>query len=428
MTFDVHQIGEFLDVTKGLGYLGKYLEPSNVGLIGLNSFEGGGGYKYGGEKQYSGPYKPQHVARKGDLFISTTDITQDGRVLASAFLLPDLSEEFESIIFSGDIIKAVPRRDGLLPEFLYNVLRVKKYREKAAYASTGTTVRRIPLEVIETLEVPVPSVSTQKAINQVLSGIDAKIRINFLISESLAEIAQTIFRSWFIDFDPVKAKMAGEKPVGMDDATAALFPDSMEDSELGPIPKGWPVRDFGDVNNLLMGQSPPGDTYNTLGDGMPFYQGRTDFGTRFPKQRVFCTAGARFAKTGEVLISVRAPVGDLNQAIEDCVIGRGVASAIHKSGSQVYSYALLSSLKPKLAFYNGEGTVFGAINRSDFQSLKVVEPTSQVVDLFNRTTGPMNEEIRNLFLQTESLIQVRDSLLPRLISGELQIPEEMLGV
>jgi type I restriction enzyme S subunit len=187
------------------------------------------------------------------------------------------------------------------------------------------------------------------------------------------------------------------------------------------------VRDFGDVNNLLMGQSPPGDTFNTLGDGVPFYQGRTDFGTRFPKQRVFCTAGTRFAKTGEVLISVRAPVGDLNQAIENCVIGRGVASAIHNSGSQVYSYALLNSLKPKLAYYNGEGTVFGAINRSDFQSLKVVEPVHQVVDLFDRTTGAMNEEIRNLFLQTESLIQMRDSLLPRLISGELQIPEEMLG-
>jgi type I restriction enzyme S subunit len=80
-----------------------------------------------------------------------------------------------------------------------------------------------------------------------------------------------------------------------------------------------------------------------------------------------------------------------------------------------------------LAYYNGEGTVFGAINRSDFQSLKVVEPVHQVVDLFDRTTGAMNEEIRNLFLQTESLIQMRDSLLPRLISGELQIPEEMLG-
>ena len=126
------------------------------------------------------------------------------------------------------------------------------------------------------------------------------------------------------------------------------------------------------------------------------------------------------------MISVRAPVGDLNQAIEDCVIGRGVASAMHKSGSQAYSYALLCSLKPKLAYYNGEGTVFGAINRSDFNSLKIVEPPRQIVDSFEKVAGPFNDEIRNLFIQTESLIELRDSLLPRLISGELQIPEEML--
>jgi type I restriction enzyme S subunit len=252
------------------------------------------------------------------------------------------------------------------------------------------------------------------------------LQANKQLSKTLEDIAQTIFQSWFIDFDPVKGKMSGEKPVGMDTATAALFPDSMEDSELGLIPKGWAVEDFGAVNKLLMGQSPPGDTYNTEGEGVPFYQGRTDFGARFPKRRVHCTAGTRTAKPGDVLISVRAPVGDLNQAIEKCVIGRGVASALHKSGSQAYSYSLLTSLKPKLAYYNGEGTVFGAINRSDFSSMKVVEPNSELLNAFDSISNPINEQIRNIFLETETLIHLRDSLLPRLISGELQIPDEML--
>ena len=426
MTFNQECVGKYFSLSKGLGYLGKYLSPSDVGLIGLNSFDEGGSYKHGGEKEYSGPFKPEHTASPGDLFISTTDITQDGRVLASPMLLPDLSAEFNTVIFSGDIVKAVPRLDGLLPEFLYNILRVKRYRDKAAYASTGTTVRRIPVVVIEQLMVPVPPLETQTAIIKLIRSIDEKIELNSRMTTQLEELAQTIFKAWFIDFCPVKAKIAGEKLIGMDEITAAFFPDSMEDSELGQIPTGWSVQEFGEVNYLLMGQSPPGDTYNSDGEGVPFYQGRTDFGMRFPKQRVFCTAGTRFAKAGEVLISVRAPVGDLNQAIDDCVIGRGVASAIHKSGSQVYSYALLSSLKPKLAYYNGEGTVFGAINRSDFNSLKVVEPPRQIVDSFEKVAGPLNDEIRNLFIQTESLIELRDSLLPRLISGELQIPEEML--
>jgi type I restriction enzyme S subunit len=278
----------------------------------------------------------------------------------------------------------------------------------------------------DNLLIPMRDMPTQKAIGKIYFELSKKIEVNSRLSKTLEDIAQTIFKSWFIHFDPVKAKMAGEKPVGMDAATAALFPDSMEDSELGLIPKGWEIEEFGAVNNLLMGQSPPGDTYNTEGEGVPFYQGRSDFGSRFPKRRVYCTAGSRTANAGEILISVRAPVGDLNQAIEECVIGRGVASALHKSSSQAYSYSLLTSLKPKLAYYNGEGTIFGAINSSDFSSMKVVEPNGEVLNAFDAISNPMNEEIRNIFLETKTLIQLRDSLLPRLISGELQIPEEML--
>ena len=313
---------------------------------------------------------------------------------------------------------------GLLPEFLYYV--ILNDRAKLVAKGSGSVFTNLKTEILKNHEVSLPSIAEQELIAETLGNIDDLIQTNTELCNGLTDIAQTIFKSWFVDFDPVKAKMAGEKPVGMDDATAALFPDFIEDSALGPIPKGWSIQEFGEVNHLLMGQSPPGDTYNSIGEGVPFYQGRTDFGMRFPKQRIFCTAGTRFAKAGEVLVSVRAPVGDLNQATEDCVIGRGVASAMHKSGSQAYSYALLNSLKPKLAYYNGEGTIFGAINRSDFYSLKVVEPKRQVIDLFETVTGQFNDEIRNLFVQTESLVEIRDALLPRLISGELQIPEEML--
>jgi type I restriction enzyme S subunit len=318
-------------------------------------------------------------------------------------------------------IRILPRSSDIDLKYFYFMTKSPNF-----WPLRGSAQPFISQTDIREMVIRIPDLATQQAIGEIIYALELSIENKCLIAKNLEEIAQTIFKSWFIDFDPVKAKMAGEKPVGMDEATAALFPDSMEESELGKIPTGWSVQDFGEVNHLLMGQSPPGDTYNSIREGMPFYQGRTDFGKRFPKQRVFCTAGTRFAKAGEVLISVRAPVGDLNQAIEDCVIGRGVASAIHKSESQAYSYALLSSLKPKLAYYNGEGTVFGAINRSDFNSLKVVEPPRQVVGSFETVTGPFNDEIRNLFIQTESLIELRDSLLPRLISGELQIPEEML--
>jgi type I restriction enzyme S subunit len=291
--------------------------------------------------------------------------------------------------------------------------------------STGSVFENLSTVALNSLKIPKDI--NRAAVGDVLFNLDKKIATNNALSKTLEDIAQTIFKSWFINFDPVKAKMNGEKPIGMDDETAALFPDSLEESELGLIPKGWSAGKFGDSSNLLMGQSPPGDSYNSDGVGLPFYQGRTDFGFRFPKRRIFCTQENRVAQAGETLISVRAPVGDINQAIEKCIIGRGVASVMHKSGSEAYSYSLLKSLYPVLSYYNGEGTVFGAINRNDFHNLLIVEPSQKVVKAYDRVCSPINDEVRTLHLCTETLIGVRDSLLPRLISGELQIPEEMLA-
>jgi len=103
---------------------------------------------------------------------------------------------------------------------------------------------------------------------------------------------------------------------------AALFPGEFIDSELEAIPMGWKIGIIDEVFNLIMGQSPPGETYNEIGEGIAFYQGRTDFGSRFPKPRIYCTAPTRFANPGDTLVSVRAPVGDINMAIEKCCIGR----------------------------------------------------------------------------------------------------------
>jgi len=324
--------------------------------------------------------------------------------------------------------KLVLNKALVIPPYFYFYMQdLYKSGRVASYDSQSTGISNFQYEAFVNNEVlQLPKLELQTSVAAALSNLQCKINTNSQISKTLEDIAQTIFKSWFIDFDPVKAKMSGEKPVGMDEATAALFPDSMEESELGLIPRGWKIEKFGEVNDLLMGQSPPGDTYNSEGEGLPFYQGRTDFGFRFPKRRIFCTQENRVALPGQTLVSVRAPVGDINQAIEKCIIGRGVASVLHKSNSDAYTFSLLKSLYPRLAFFNGEGTVFGAINRSDFSNMLVVEPPSLLVEHFEIVCGPINAKIRNLFLATDTLTQLRESLLPRLISGELQIPEEML--
>jgi type I restriction enzyme S subunit len=361
---------------------------------------------------------------KYKLFSEDIVISRTG---ANAGLNCIVLEPPENAIFAGYLVRFKINRELADAKYVSYLLRSKAWEEYVEVTRTGSAQPQFNAVLMGQFPISLPSLKTQKAVSSFLRALDAKIAANNAISKTLEDIAQTIFKSWFIDFDPVKAKMAGEKPAGMDAATAALFPDSMEESELGLIPSSWKVDKFGEVNNLLMGQSPPGDTYNSEGEGLPFYQGRTDFGFRFPKQRIFCTKENRVALPGETLISVRAPVGDVNQAIEKCIIGRGVASALHKSNSEAYTFSLLKSLYPRLSYFNGEGTVFGAINRSDFNNLLIVEPPTALVQRFEAICGPMNAQIRSFFLFTEALMQLRDSLLPRLISGELQIPDEMLA-
>jgi type I restriction enzyme S subunit len=305
--------------------------------------------------------------------------------------------------------------------------RVDLYRTKAAYGDSGTTVRRISNENLGEQVVPLPDLPTQIAINEIISLIDQQIANNKALSRNLETLAQSVFKSWFIDFDPVHAKKNGEKPFGMDAETANLFPDSFVKSELGDIPKGWKLEKLGDVANLLMGQSPPGHTYNENGDGLHFYQGRTDFGNRFPEVRVFCTVQNRTANAGETLVSVRAPVGDINQAIQKCVIGRGVAAILHKSQSEVYTYSLMRHLNHALSHFNGEGTVFGAINRNEFESLVVVEPQENIIKKFEDILGYTNKEIRELYVNTLSLEKAQKELLYSLINGLIQIPQELIA-
>jgi type I restriction enzyme S subunit len=292
---------------------------------------------------------------------------------------------------------------------------------------TGSAQPQITVGSLSQAKVRLPSPSQQKSIANLMESIDEKIRLNRETSATLEAIAQATFNSWFLAFEPVHAKARGEQPEGLDSNTAELFPSSFELSPIGAIPAGWEVASFGKEFALTMGQSPPGDAYNQTGDGLPFYQGRTDFGFRFPSVRVFSTVGNRRAAEGDTLISVRAPVGDTNQALDDCVIGRGVAAARHKLGSEVYTYACLSAIKPQLEQFNGEGSVFGAINRSDFEAIQIVKPTDSLLNKFDELFAGSNRLIKNLHSQTQTLTSLRDSLLKRLILGEIEIPEGLLG-
>lgn len=190
---------------------------------------------------------------------------------------------------------------------------------------------------IKSFPISYPSVPLQTRIADVLFCLDEKIALNKRINAELETMAKTLYDYWFVQFDFPDENGKPYRTSG----------GAMEWNEQlkHEIPKGWKVGRFCDAANIVMGQSPSGDSYNEQGTGMVFFQGSTDFGTDYPSTRVYTTAPSRIAQQGDILLSVRAPVGTMNTAFEKCCIGRGLAAINSKIGANTYLKCLVAGLK-----------------------------------------------------------------------------------
>ena len=291
-------------------------------------------------------------------------------------------------------------------DFVYYLTKTPLFRDTAIKSMVGSSGRqRAQMDVLENLKMLVPKdISDQRRIASILSSLDRKIELNNKINADLEEMAQAIFKNWFVDFEPFKD-------------------DKFVDSELGMIPEGWKVGTLEDIAEITMGQSPAGNSLNENGEGMIFYQGSSDFGFRFPSIRVFTTEPKRLAVANSVLFSVRAPVGDINVAKEECCIGRGVASIKSKYGHDSYLFYAMKSLHKLFDSFDGEGTVFGSINKKTLSAIQILLPSDGIVEQFNNIASSFDDRIRSLSDENSRLSLLRDTLLPRLMSGELEVPE-----
>jgi len=322
---------------------------------------------------------------------------------------------------SADVLIFRTKNSSILdPHFLYYVVSNKTFVDYTDLTSKGAKMPRGDKDAIIKFPLKLPPISEQKAIASVLGALDDKIKNNRRMNETLEKMAQAIFKSWFVDFDPVHAKAAGAAPAHMDADAAALFPSSFGDDGL---PVGWEQKSVLEVFDFTMGQSPPGSTYNEQKDGIAFWQGRRDFGFRFPSNRVYCSAPTRFADEGDTLISVRAPVGDVNRALDRCCIGRGVAALMHKSKLASYTYYTALQLREQFKVHEASGTVFGSINKAEFGKLKIVATGGGIEDVFESVVSTLDNKILNNHLEIETLENLRDTLLPKLMSGEIRVKD-----
>jgi len=299
------------------------------------------------------------------------------------------------------------KKDIVFPKYLFYALKTFDL----ASLNVGSAVPSLTTEVLNEVLVSIPDLPTQIAIAEILSSLDDKIELNNKINQDLENLAQTLFKQWFIDFEFPNENGEPYKSSG----------GEMVESELGEIPKGWDIGTLKDEFGINMGQSPKGDTYNETGDGMIFFQGRSDFGFRFPSVRMFTNDPKKVSKKFETLISVRAPVGDINMAENDCCIGRGLGSISHPRKLFSYTYYKIQSIQEELKTYDNEGTVFGSINKETLGNIKTIIPPFSISNDFDVLVREKDSLIYNFTNQNQQLSNLRDTLLPKLISGELEV-------
>ena len=282
--------------------------------------------------------------------------------------------------------------EKVMPEFLFALLKsnyVIAELQQLAETRSGTFPQITFSSELAPIRVNLPDKDTQKQIVSVLSCIEKKIDANIAINNNLQQQAQALYQHMFID---------------------NVRPD-------------WTEGTLSDIADITMGQSPSGSSYNEDGNGTIFFQGRAEFGFRFPAVRLYTTEPKRMALSNDTLMSVRAPVGDLNVAHTDCCIGRGLAAIHSKSNHQSFVHYTMFSLKKQLDVFNGEGTVFGSINRNSLNDMPIIIPSDDVMDEFEKIVAPMDLTIHNNYDENCRLQDIRDSLLPRLMSGEIDVSD-----
>lgn len=257
------------------------------------------------------------------------------------------------------------------------------------------------------------NLKTQQSIAAVLSALDKKIALNKQINARLEEMAKTLYDYWFVQFDFPDANGKPYKSSGGE----MVFDETLKRE----IPKGWEVKSLNQVADIVMGQSPDGASYNLEQEGTIFFQGSTDFDWRFPNVRQYTTSPTRFAQKGDILLSVRAPVGDLNIAPFECCIGRGLAALRSKSGNNSFLFYVMKYFKTVFERRNTEGTTFGSITKDDLHSLKLVAPADNVLEKYNEIASKYDEMIFIRSQQNHQLTQLRDFLLPMLMNGQISV-------
>ena len=330
----------------------------------------------------------------GDLLFGRRSLVEEGAGKCSMVYKPAGPLTFESSIIRVRLNRAIAD-----PEFFFNYFRSPIGRSRIRAIVGGAAVKGIRGSDLKLIKVHVPPLDEQIAIRQVVALYDDLITTNQRRIALLEDAARRLYREWFVHL-----RFPGHESVPVKDG----------------VPEGWAKLPLGDVAEITMGQSPESKYYNTDGDGLPFHQGVSDFGHRFVKHEAYTKQATRIAEAGDILCSVRAPVGRLNFTRDKIAIGRGLSAMRSRTGHQSLLFYQLDALFVEEDMIGG-GAIFASVGKKELFGQLILQPSTSIATTFNRLVSDLDLQIENLDSQNQELAKARDLLLPKLMSGQLDV-------
>lgn len=360
----------------------------------------------------------KYVLEEGDIVFSRVG-SVDRRAL--------ISENEVGWLFSGRLLRVRPDPKRVDPTYLSYFFGLPAFKRYIRSIAVGATMPSLNTELLSNVPVILPSHAEQLAIARLLSDLDMKLKANGSLAKLLEEIVHTIFKSWFIDFDPVKARMAGEAPVGMDAETAALFPDSMEESEIGPVPRGWTMRLLTDLASIRYGAAFSSKKFNSDGLGLPLIRIR-DLRTQNPS--IYTDEGnprGFAARAGSLLVGMDGEFEPVIWFGEEAWVNQRVCMV--QPNEDCDASFLQFHLKPvlKRIEHGTVGTTVLHLGKSELDSISILYPSRELISAYSSISSAILELRISLAKESIYLRRLRDSILPRLVSGELEVPDETLA-
>jgi len=306
--------------------------------------------------------------------------------------------------------------------FLFYLIGSQGFTDHVLAIQTGTAVPHISGKQILSFEFPLLDLPEQRAIAAVLGSLDNKIEQNRRTGRKLEELARAVFKAWFVDFEPVKAKAAGATAFpGMPPETFASLPNTLKDSPIGPVPEGWEVGTLSDIADVIMGTSPPSSTYNDEAIGVALINGPVEYGERFPLRLKWTTAPVKKASDGDLIFCVRGSTTG-RRVISDGIygLGRGVCAIRGKAASQPFVNALVDFDLPRL-LGGTTGSVFPSLSAPTIKGFGIVSPPLVFIRAYCEHSARLLEAANSGARESAKLATLRDYLLPRLLSGRVRV-------